>query len=236
MAKKRYINDNIWEDNYVMDLDPSEKLLFIYLLTNNKVSLCWIYELHMRKIEMELWFDKDLVRRIFDRFESNEKIYYKDWFVFIANFIKNQSMNDNMRKGVMRELESLWWERLGLFCNLKGFERLSNALEPFDILYSTLLNLTKPYLTWLNWTWLDEVSKKSPYWEYKLIHLTDDQYKRLCVDYWKRKISETIEKIESYIINKKKWKDPYTEHNLVIRDWLRRDWVKKQTKPLTPFD
>jgi hypothetical protein len=54
MPKKRYINDNIREDNYIMDLDPSEKLLFIYLLTNNKVSLCGIYELHIRKIEMEL--------------------------------------------------------------------------------------------------------------------------------------------------------------------------------------
>lgn len=147
MSKKRYINDNIREDTYIMDLDPSEKLLFIYLLTNSKVSLCGIYELHIRKIEVELWFEKELLNRMFLRFEKEEKIYYRDWYVFICNFIKNQSMNDNMKKWVKREISELWKEKLVRFNNLKGFERLRKALESFGILNLTSLNLTLPNLT-----------------------------------------------------------------------------------------
>jgi len=40
MAKKRYITDIIWSDTWFEELEPNEKLLFIYLLTNQQVSIC----------------------------------------------------------------------------------------------------------------------------------------------------------------------------------------------------
>jgi len=147
MSKKRYINDCIREDNYIMDLDPSEKFLFIYLLTNNKVSICGIYEIHLRKIAMETWFDKDMIEKVLNRFEKYDKIYYRNGYVFITNFLKNQSLNDNMKKWVERELKELNSETLQQFCDLKGFERLWKALKAFGILNLTLLNLTLPNLS-----------------------------------------------------------------------------------------
>lgn len=206
MSKKRYINDNIREDNYVMDLDPSEKLLFIYLLTNNRVSLCWIYELHTRKIEMETWFDRDLIKRILLRFEKADKVYYREWYVFISNFVKNQSMNDNMKKWLKRELEELWQERVGMFCNLKGFERLSKALESFGI-----LNFTLPYLTSLNLTLpigsdLESSDKK--------IEIEEEKPKPP-----KKKYTDTFETFRQlYPVKKWKW-DAY------------KSWNKKKNKP-----
>ena len=32
MAKQRYINTKFWTDDYIADLSPKEKLLYIYLL------------------------------------------------------------------------------------------------------------------------------------------------------------------------------------------------------------
>ena len=37
MAKQRYINTKFWRDSYIEDLDPIEKLLFLYLLSNPAV-------------------------------------------------------------------------------------------------------------------------------------------------------------------------------------------------------
>ena len=150
MSKKRYINDNIWEDNYIIDLNTSEKMLFIYLLTNNRVSICWVYEISIRKIEMETWISNNEIIKILKKFESWWKIYYKDWIILISNFIKNQSLNDNMKKWIERELLDLWWEKLSTFIKTKGFERLWKALDAFDIPYLTLLNFTLLDLTWLD--------------------------------------------------------------------------------------
>ena len=39
MSKKRYVNTVFWDDAYITNLDPSEKLIFIYLLTRKKVVI-----------------------------------------------------------------------------------------------------------------------------------------------------------------------------------------------------
>ena len=41
--KQRYINTKFWDDNYVIQLDPSEKLMFIYFITNPLTNICGIY-------------------------------------------------------------------------------------------------------------------------------------------------------------------------------------------------
>ena len=53
MAKQRYLSTSFWTDSYVEKLDPSEKLLFIFLLTNDSTNLCGIYEITTRRISFE---------------------------------------------------------------------------------------------------------------------------------------------------------------------------------------
>ena len=53
MAKNRMVNTRIWSDPRVLELDPSEKLLWVYLITNDHTSICGIYEIHSRVISME---------------------------------------------------------------------------------------------------------------------------------------------------------------------------------------
>ena len=42
--KQRYVNTRFWNDTYVSSLDPIEKLLFIYLLTNEHTNISGVYE------------------------------------------------------------------------------------------------------------------------------------------------------------------------------------------------
>ena len=44
MSKQRSVDTCFWDDRYITQLDPSEKLLFLYLLTNTLTNICGVYQ------------------------------------------------------------------------------------------------------------------------------------------------------------------------------------------------
>ena len=42
MAKFRYVNTRFWDDSYVAELSPLEKLAFLYLLTNSLTTIAGV--------------------------------------------------------------------------------------------------------------------------------------------------------------------------------------------------
>jgi len=101
MAKNRFINTKFWSDSYVSELDPVEKLLFLYLLTNEKTSICGIYELPLKYMAIETGIEKEMIEKILKRFQEEKKIFYYKGWIFIANFIKHQNFeNINIKKGM----------------------------------------------------------------------------------------------------------------------------------------
>lgn len=107
MSKNRWVNTRFWEDNYIIDLDPSEKLLFLYCLTNDKTALCGAYEINIKKICLETGFDREMVLKIFERFKKDGKIAYVDGYIVVRNYRKHQADNDKIRSGVEREENEL---------------------------------------------------------------------------------------------------------------------------------
>jgi len=110
-GKQRYINTKFWDDPYVIELDPSEKLLFIYLMTNTLTNIAGIYEVSLRRISFDTGFDRDMVQKILDRFQENGKILYQDGWLVIKNFIKHQKQSenpdDNINKGIKAILDTV---------------------------------------------------------------------------------------------------------------------------------
>jgi len=105
MAKQRYINTKFWEDAYVSNLDPSEKLIFLYLLTNSATSICGMYEIPVKRIAVDTGYDRDMVVKILDRFARDKKITYCDGWIVISNFVKHQNTgNPKIIKGIETEL------------------------------------------------------------------------------------------------------------------------------------
>jgi hypothetical protein len=107
MATNRYISTSYWKDNYVADLDPSEKLLFIYMLTNPKTTIAGVYEINFREIAFDTGFDVDMVRKILDRFMADGKIIHSNGWVVLRNWVKHQAMNPSVSKGIDRTLKLL---------------------------------------------------------------------------------------------------------------------------------
>jgi hypothetical protein len=95
MSKNRYINTKFWDDNYILELDPTEKLLFLYCLTNPLTSICGIYEISIKRIAFDTGIDKDMLIKLFDRFTKDNKIKYANGWIGIKNFIKHQKQSEN---------------------------------------------------------------------------------------------------------------------------------------------
>jgi len=161
MAKKRYISDSIWTDIWFEDLKPNEKLLFLYILTNPLISICWIYEISIKRISYDTWINKLDIINMFTKFEEDKKIYFKDWIVVIINFVKNQNItseNDKLWKWIEREVKENGSNKLNNILPYKDLiSTLQGAYKDLDIPYLTLLNLTLP-----NSTLLEEEVKTSP--------------------------------------------------------------------------
>lgn len=100
MAKLRSVNTHFWDDTYVVNLDPIEKLLFLYFLTNPLANISGAYEISLRRIAFDTGIDSEMILKILARFEQSDKMIYRDGWVFIVNFIKNQSLNPKILKGI----------------------------------------------------------------------------------------------------------------------------------------
>ncbi|MBA7590758.1 hypothetical protein ES708_32895 [subsurface metagenome] len=90
MSKKRYVDTKFWDDNYIIEKDPIEKLLFLYLLTNTLTNIIGIYEISTNRIAFDTGIDREMVDKILKRFEEDDKIKYENGWVAIKNFTKHQ--------------------------------------------------------------------------------------------------------------------------------------------------
>ena len=94
MEKHRQISTYFWTDIYIEELDPIEKLLFIYLFTNQSSNLAGIYQLSMRTMASETGIDRDMVKKIIGRFEKDGKVLYEDNYIAIKNTAESQNTNN----------------------------------------------------------------------------------------------------------------------------------------------
>lgn len=129
MAKQRMINTRFWVDDYTANLDPTEKLLFLYFLTNPYTDICGVYEVPLKHIALETGIDKEMVEKIIKRFSKDGKIFYENGWVAIRNFAKHQLDNPKVKKGI----------EIGLSKAPKYIiDRLSIDYEPLSHLNSNL--------------------------------------------------------------------------------------------------
>lgn len=116
MSKKTLIDTKFWSDNYICDLDPIEKLVFIYALTNNRISLCGIYEVPIKVMAMETGIDREMLPKILQRLEKAKKIVFRDGWLCIVKYPKHQSYNKTtMSVAVGREIDQIPKDLLDIF-------------------------------------------------------------------------------------------------------------------------
>ena len=140
--KLRSINTKFWNDPYIEELSPSEKLLFLYCLTSPYSNLLGIYEISQKKISFETGLNQETIRKGFERFGKDSKVFYKGNFIIIPNFLNHQRLNSNMKIGITKIFNDLpEWLRNdvlgngseGLGNDSEGFEKIRNGLLKYEI-------------------------------------------------------------------------------------------------------
>jgi hypothetical protein len=100
MSKKRMVDTRFWVDDYISHLDPVEKLMFLYFLTNPFTDISGMYEVPLKNIALDTGIDKEMVIKILNRFERDNKIFYENGWIAIKNFAKHQLDNPKVLRGI----------------------------------------------------------------------------------------------------------------------------------------
>ncbi len=138
MSVRRSVDTKIWSDEWIEKLSVEEKLLWIYLLTNSKTNMLGIYEISVNRISFETGLSSETILKAFKSFERvNKAFYVLEKYIFLPNWIKNQSMNKNMHTSARNEFIGLAKElndSVLSIINGESFKTLSNPFKSFGTL------------------------------------------------------------------------------------------------------
>lgn len=106
MAKQRYVNTKFWSDSFISELNPLDRYLFLYFLTNEHTNIAGVYELPLKTISFETGIELDMLKKMLKRLTG--KIEYVDGWVCIKNFQKHQSAESvTVKRGIEIEMSKI---------------------------------------------------------------------------------------------------------------------------------
>jgi hypothetical protein len=241
----RKFDTGTWGDPWVENLEPLEKLLFIFLWTNDRCNQSGVYEITDKRIQAEC------IKPTVKMFKAlSERIYRSGNIVWIKSFFKHQCQNESFAKKALASISDFPHEIQHGFIILN-----QSVFDKYDVEYNIEIpESCKPILPFQKDQIREEqnredkncgtttehsgnsklhggdmvsktrqaTEKKKKYGKYVL--LTDNEYLKLCKDYGSLAINSKIEDINNYCgSHGKKYKD----YAATIRAWLKKDNVKK---------
>jgi hypothetical protein len=146
MAKHRYINTHFWKDNYIINLDPTEKLVYLYLLTNPLTNIAGIYEINIKEIANDTGIIKEIIDTILKRFERDNKLKYSGGYIIIKNHLKHQDFKSpKLQSGIADIINSLPPEVMeNCIPYIYGMDTLSHLIKSNSIKSNTIKSNHNP--------------------------------------------------------------------------------------------
>jgi len=140
--KLRSVNTKFWDDPFIDELDTSQKLLFLYLLTNPLTNLLGVYEITLKRISSDTGLKNETILNGLERFGRVKKAFYINNYMILPNWLKNQSLNSNMKIAVSRQFLELPKELQdnilgngseGFINGSEGFKTILECLGKYEI-------------------------------------------------------------------------------------------------------
>lgn len=208
MAKTRMINTRFWSDGFIVSLDALDRYLFLYFLTNEHTNICGIYELPLRTAINELNITQQQFVKSLKKLEG--KIFYIEGWIYVKNFEKYQTYNENVKKGIetaKKEIPKNIMDKIAKI-PISKTDGIPMVTQPYtnppSYLNSNLnLNINN------NITSVPDESSFTQFWT----AYPKKEDKKKCLEIWKRKKYETeLKKILDFILKAKetdRWKKGY---------------------------
>lgn len=110
MATYRQIHVKTWrQDEWFLDLPPLDKLLFIYLFSNESASVSGLYEaLPIKVMAFETGMDAEYIQSALVRFAEAGKVYYESGWIWVVNLRKYNATNSpTVQKRIASDLADM---------------------------------------------------------------------------------------------------------------------------------
>ncbi len=107
MANYRQIHVSIWKDEWFLDLEPKEKLLFVYLFSNESASLAGIYKISVKVICFETCLTMDFIKKTLEKFQKSDKVHFQDGILWIKNLRKYNQGGATVQTRVEKDILSI---------------------------------------------------------------------------------------------------------------------------------
>lgn len=107
----RSVQDRFWSDGWVRKLNPLDRYLFLYLLTNEHTNWAGVYELDLGMLAFETGIDeRELERSMLPRLSP--KVVYVEGWVWVPNWIKHHmsesgTLSPQQKEGVRKAMEKV---------------------------------------------------------------------------------------------------------------------------------
>lgn len=211
MSKKTMFNTRFWEDNYVSDLDPIEKLIFLYAITSHRISICGIYEVPLKVMALETGIDRDMLPKILKRLEKDGKVSYRDGWLCVLNYPKHQNYNKTtMVKAISNEIKQIPKEILDIFIG-HGY--------PIDTLSIGYKDKVQVKVKDKDKDKEQAKTKKLSHGEFGNVKLSPEEHQKLIDQLNENAVTILIRELDQYIESTGK---RYKSHYATIQTWARR--------------
>lgn len=107
--RTRIIQTKIWEDSYFSTLEPIEKLLFFYYITNPSITILFLYECPDKKVIFDTGVKIEDLQKAKAKFQEAGKIYFYKDFVYLANAYRYEEYsgekNEKAKQTLIKQLK-----------------------------------------------------------------------------------------------------------------------------------
>ena len=219
MARYRPVSTHIWKDPAFQRYTSKQKLIFLYLISNESTTESGIYPVTTTTIAQGTDISEKEVTKIMQNGFKNVTYDLDDEMIFVHYFLRynRRGRPENIRKSIENDFNRmphpLWhiFKKLyPAFCNDLSFNSIKDKNYSISIeKCSEHFPMSSEHLTKLI---------KNKYLDYVL--LTDKEKKNLDAKYGSAKVEVMIERLNNYIGSSGK---KYKSHYFAILNWVVKD-------------
>lgn len=238
MAIFRKIHTSFWSDSFIQDLEQSQKLFYLYLLTNERTRQCGVYEITKKQISYDLGYTIDRVSILLDFFIKSGKVKYNEVTkeLAIGNWLKfNNSTSPKVKSCIDKEFG--YCKDTVLIEYVKSMDTASQEEEEEEQeeIYNIVLN---------------KIFTFNEFWELYPIKTSKQKSEQIfskLKDAELQKIKDTLKSFITYkpfenynhpnpttYLNQKRWDDMIPDVKVAVEqtkasiiDDARQEWLKK---------
>ena len=222
MAKQRMVQTSVWrKSRKFKKLQPLEKLLYLYLITNEDTELCGAYEIDIDEIAMHTGIDHRTLPETFARLEVVGLARYIDGWVIIGNY-KALVSNPKVKKGIEDGMSILPKE---IRYAMEAFDSLSKDMTDSDSDSDSDTDSDNEYEGGAQSGAIPKA--KTP----KVTHpelgvpMNETRYNNLVARYGKSVVDGKIQDVIDWQSEKDQWKTK--DYAATAGKWLRKDGAKE---------